>query len=152
MKKTDEKGFTMVELVMAVAITGLIVVFLGTAISQIFNVSQYGNNRLTALHEMQNAAYWFNRDGQQAKAAIGGSTLTLTLSDNTTVTYARVGTELRRTAGGTQMTLARNITSANFSVTSRLLTMQMTSAPPGRDDVSETRSYQVWLRPLEVGG
>jgi prepilin-type N-terminal cleavage/methylation domain-containing protein len=150
MKRSSESGFTLVELVIATVITGLIVSFLGTAIYQIFTVSQYGNDRLTATHEVQNAAYWFNLDGQQATAATGGTGLYLTLSDNSSVTYARVGTELRRTSNGTQMILARNITSASFTVTNRLITMQLTSAPQGRDHIMENRTYQVWLRPSEV--
>ena len=152
MKNRNEPGFTLVEMVIAVFITGIIVSFLGTAIYQIFTVAEYGNDRFTALHELQNAAYWFNRDGQQATTATGGSTLALTLSDNTTVTYSLSGAELRRTTGGTPMTLARNISSASFSVTDRLITMQLTAAPPGRDSVSENGSYQVWLRPSEAGG
>ena len=61
-----QKGMTMVELVVAIAITGIIVAFLGTAIYQIITVTGYGNDRLTAVHELQNAAYWFNLDGQEA--------------------------------------------------------------------------------------
>lgn len=149
MKKMRESGFTLVEMIITVAITGLIVGLLGTAIYQIFTVSEYGNDRLAALHELQNAASWFNLDGQQTKAATGGSTLALTLSDNSTVTYTISGTQLLRTAGSNQMTLARNITSASFSisVSSRLMTMQLTSSPQGRDNVTENGTYQVWLRP-----
>jgi prepilin-type N-terminal cleavage/methylation domain-containing protein len=152
MKKSSELGFTLVEMVMATAITGIIVSFLGTAIYQIFTVSEYGNDRLTTMHELQNASYWFNLDGQQAKTATGGSGLTLTLSDNSSVTYSLVSTELRRTAGGAQMTLARNITSASFSVANRTITMQLTSAPQGRHNVSEDGTYKVYLRPSEVSG
>jgi prepilin-type N-terminal cleavage/methylation domain-containing protein len=150
MKKTNEHGFTLVELVIATAITGLIAGFLGTAIYQIFTASEYGNSRLTALHELQNAAHWFNLDGQRAMAATGGSGLTLTLSDDSSITYSLSGTELRRTDGGTQITLARNITCADFSVSNRLITMQLTSAPKGRDNVSENGTYKVCLRPMEA--
>lgn len=67
-----QEGMTMVELIMAVAITGIIVAFLGTAIYQIFTVSGYGNDQLTAQHELQNAATWFNLDTQGAQTATGG--------------------------------------------------------------------------------
>ena len=53
-----QKGFTVVELLIAIAITGLIVSFLGTAIHQIITVTEYGNDKLTAMHELQNAAHW----------------------------------------------------------------------------------------------
>ena len=145
MKK--QAGMTMVELIVAIAITGVIVAFLGTAIYQIITVSEYGNNRLTALHELQNTAHWLNLDGQGALAATGGGQLVLTLSDNSTVTYALSGAELRRSAGGSQVTLARNISSAIFTVNNRVITMDLTSAPIARDDVSASRTYMVYLRP-----
>jgi hypothetical protein len=140
----------MVELITAVAITGIIVVFLGTAIYHIITVSEYGNDKFTALHELQNAAYWFNKDGQEAKTAIGGSQLVMTLADNSTVTYVLVGTNLQRTSAGLQLTLARNISSAGFSVDNRVVTMSLTSAPPGRNNISENGTYMVYLRPVEV--
>ena len=137
----------MVELIVSVAITGIIVVFIGTAIYQIITVSEYGNNRLTALHEVQNAAYWFNVDGQGAVNATGGSQLVLTLSDNSTVTYSLSGTNLLRSSVGPQMTLARNISSVTFSVNGRVITINLTSSPVSRDDVSQNGTYMVYLRP-----
>jgi Tfp pilus assembly protein PilE len=146
-----QEGMTMVELVVAVAVTGIIVIFLGTAIYQIITVSEYGNGRLTALHELQNVAHWFNLDSPGAKAATGGNQLILTLSDNSTISYSLVGTELRRASGGPQMTLARNISSANFSINNRIITMSLTSSPAGRDNVSQNGTYMVSLRPAEGG-
>jgi prepilin-type N-terminal cleavage/methylation domain-containing protein len=146
----SERGMTMVELVVALAVTGVIVSFLGTAIYQIITISGEGSGRLTALHELQNASRWFQSDAQQAVNASAGASLTLTLSDNSTVSYTLVGTELRRTAGS-QMTLARNITSATFSFSARVVTMNLVAAPAGRYGVSESASYEAALRP-EGGG
>ncbi len=100
-----QKGMTMAELVVAIATTGIIVVFLGTAINQILTVSGYGNDRLTATHELENVAHWFNIDGQGAVAATGGTSLVLTMADNSSITYTLAGTEMRRTTGSQQMTL-----------------------------------------------
>jgi len=145
----NERGLTTVDLVMAIAVTGLIVTFLGTSIYQIFTVSGYGNDRLIAMHELQNAAYWFGFDGQGAKSAAAGSELVLTQTDNSTITYSLTGTELRRTADGGQMTVARNITSAGFFMDNRVITMSLTSSPEGRHGVSEQGTYMVYLRPAE---
>jgi Tfp pilus assembly protein PilE len=152
MMKSNERGLTMVELIMAAAITGLIVSFLGTSIHQMFTVTEYGNDSLTAMHELQNAAYWFNLDGQRAVSANANSELLLTISDTSSITYSLVGTELRRTAGGTQMTLARNITSADFSIEDRIITMHLISSPEGRESVSKNGTYRVYLRPAEEEG
>jgi hypothetical protein len=142
---------TIVEMLVSIAITGIIVAFLGTAIYQILTVSEYGNDRLTAMHELQNSAHWFNLDGQKAVTANVNGELLLTISETTSITYSLVGTELHRTSGGSQMTLARNIASAVFSIDNRVITMSLTSSPEGRYDVSENGTYKVFLRPSEGG-
>ncbi len=144
-----ERGFTLVELLIAVAITGLIVSFLGTAIYKIITVTEYGNDRMTAIHELQNAAHWVSLDGQSASAVSGGNELVLTLPDDSSITYAVVGTELHRTAGESPMTLAQNISDVSFSVENRIITMTITSSPEGRPNVSEQGTYKVYLRPTE---
>jgi type II secretory pathway pseudopilin PulG len=151
MIKKSERGFTTLELVIATAVTGLIIGALGTSIYQMLNVTGYGSGKMIALHELQNAAYWFQLDGQSASAATGGNALVLTLPDDTTVTYTLTDTELQRTADGDPMTLARNISGVNFSVSDRLLTMSLTSSPPGRGDISENETYRVYLRPTGGG-
>jgi type II secretory pathway pseudopilin PulG len=146
-----QKGMTMVELVIAIATTGIIVAFLGTAVYQIITVSGYGNDRLSATHELENAAHWFYNDGQRAKAATGGTELELTMTDNSSITFTLDGTDLKRTSGGGEMTLARNITTALFSIDNRVITMSLTATPSGRYGVSENGTYYVYLRPTEEG-
>jgi prepilin-type N-terminal cleavage/methylation domain-containing protein len=149
--KKGQKGFTLLELLITVAITGLIVGFLGTAIYQIITVTEYSNDRMIAMHELQNAAHWFSRDGQMASTASGGNELVLALPDDSSITYAVVDTELCRTAGDSQMTLARNVSDLSFSIENRIITMNITSSPEGRPNVSEQRTYKVCLRPTEEG-
>jgi len=147
-----EQGFSLVELLIATAIAGLVVSFLGTAVYQIITVTDYGNDRLAAMHELQNAAHWVSRDGQMASAASGGNELILVLPDDSSITYAVENRELHRTAGESQMTLAQNISNISFSVENRIITMTITSLPLGRWDMSEwgTGTYKVCLRPTEV--
>ncbi len=144
-----QRGFTLVELLISTAITGILVGVLGTAIFQTVNVAEYGSDRLIAMHELQNAAHWVSLDVQMADSATGGNELVLTISDNSSINYAVTGTVLQRTAGGPPMTLAQNITSANFSVENQIITMTITSSPEGRWNVSEQATYQVYLRPTE---
>jgi prepilin-type N-terminal cleavage/methylation domain-containing protein len=143
-----QEGMTLVELLVTVAVTGVIVTFLGTAISQILSVSGYGNDKLEARYGLQNAAAWFNLDTQGTVSATGGNQLVLTLSDNSTVTYSLVSNELRRSTGGPTVTLARNISSANFSINNHLATMSLTCLPSWRDSVSENGTYMAYLRPV----
>jgi prepilin-type N-terminal cleavage/methylation domain-containing protein len=146
-----QKGFTLPELLITVAITGLIVTFLGTAIYQMLTVTEYGSDRMIAMHELQNVAHWVSRDGQMARTASGGNELILTLPDDSSITYTVVDTELRRTAGDSQMTLARNISDLSFSIESRIITVTVTSSPEGRPNINEQRTYKVCLRPTEEG-
>jgi hypothetical protein len=135
-----------------VAIIGLIVTFLGTAVYQILTVTEYGTDKMRAMHELQNVAHWVSRDGQMAKTASGGNELVLTLPDDSKITYAlAVGTtELRRTdESGAELTVARNITDINFSIENRIITMTITSSPQGRPQVNEEIEYKVCLRPTE---
>ena len=139
----------MVELLMVTAITGFIFGVMGLAIHHIVTIPEYGNDRITALHELQNAAHMLNHDGQMAQSASGGSGLALTLPDSSVINYTVVGSYLFRTTATSNRTLARNITDASFSVQDRVITMELTSAPAGRTNVSENETYQVCLRPSE---
>jgi len=147
----SQKGFTLLELLVGVAISGLIVSFLGTAMYQIITVTDYGGDKMVALHELQNVAHWANLDGQRASSANGGDELLLTLPDDSSITYAVDGTELRRITGGSHMTLARNVSDVSFSTEDRLITMVVTSSPGGRWSVSDNATYKICLRPTQEG-
>jgi hypothetical protein len=138
----------LVEILVAIAITGVIFTSLGTVIYQMTAYTEYGNDKLDVSHRLENAGYWFNRDGQMAVTASGGSSLSLTLPDANTITYSLSGTNLLRAAGASTINVAQDISAASFSVTGRLVTMNITGTIPGRMGVSETGTYQVYLRPV----
>ncbi|MBA7624074.1 hypothetical protein ES703_31478 [subsurface metagenome] len=144
-----EQGFTLVELVVVTAITGFIVSVLGVAIHHVVTIPEQGNDRITAMHELQNVAHWVSLDGQMAQSATGGNELVLTMPDSSTIGYTVVGTDLYRATSSSNRTLAQNITSANFSVQNRIITMDITSSPEGRWSVSENGTYKICLRPSE---
>jgi prepilin-type N-terminal cleavage/methylation domain-containing protein len=144
-----QQGFTLVELLIATAIMGVIFSGLGEALHQVVTIPEYGNDRLTALHELQNVAHWVNLDGQMAQSATGGDELVLTMPNNSSIIYILDGTNLVRGAGDVIWTIAKNITSINFSIQDRYITMNITSSPAGRWGVSENETYKVYLRPTE---
>jgi prepilin-type N-terminal cleavage/methylation domain-containing protein len=146
MVKKREGGYTLVELLITIALTGLVFTIAGGALYQLSTASGSGNSRLTILHEMQNSAHWLNNDGKEASAAVGGSSLTLTIPNSNGVTYNLSGNNLQRISGTSTLILARNITGLSFSVQNRLITMNITAAISGRSVDSVQGEYKVNLR------
>lgn len=145
--KRGERGFTLVELVVSLAVAGVVFGGIGMGFYHLVTVPDYGNQKLTALHELENAGHWFTRDGQMAESAIPtGGKVILGYPHESTVIYRLLGSNLVRDAAEDSITLARNIEKVIFTVDGRVVTMQITAAPAGRWDVSENETYQVCLR------
>jgi prepilin-type N-terminal cleavage/methylation domain-containing protein len=144
----EQRGFTLVELLVSMAISGLVFVIAGAAIYQLSTVAGYGNDRLSAVHEMQNSAFWFNRDVQSALTASGDQNLILTLPDKEAVTYSLVKNTLQRISGSSSMSLAQNVSNLKFMVQDNLVTMDLTTRIAGRSEESVQANYQVHLRSM----
>jgi prepilin-type N-terminal cleavage/methylation domain-containing protein len=142
-----QRGYSLVEVIAAVAITGCIVAALALGVRQIVSVPEQGNAQTEALHAVQNAAHWVSRDGQTAKSAVGGGSLNLTLPDDTSIVYDLTDGNLSRTSGGNTQTLARNISGIDFTVDGKMITMNISAAPENRWDISTNQTYQVLMRP-----
>lgn len=142
-----ELGFTLMELLMATAIVGILAGGLSTAAIQAVTVPETASGHLIALHELENAAHWLQQDGQMASSATGGSHLVLALPDGTAITYSLTGTALERTSAGSSMAVAGNISAAVFTVSGRAITLDITSSPPGRQAVTRQATYTVSMRP-----
>ncbi len=154
----DQRGLTLVELLLALGISALISGTLGTAIHQFVMASERGNDDLRALHDVQNAGFWLTLDGERAEGTnlVDGAppaqsmTLSWTIGGQAhTSAYSLSETALNRDHNGTITTVARHVASAQFSLAGRVITVTMTSTPAGRWGVSEQATYKVWLRPTE---
>ncbi len=142
-----ERGYTLVELMLAIAMTGFLATTLGLVVQQTATVPERGGDQVTARHAVQNAVHWVSLDGQMAMSASGGGSLVLTLPDDSTVTYTLAGDELHRDDGSADRTIAQGISAVSFSVSGRQITMNLTAAPDSRWDVSMNGTYQVNMRP-----
>ncbi|MBN2074453.1 MAG: prepilin-type N-terminal cleavage/methylation domain-containing protein [Dehalococcoidales bacterium] len=74
--RKKELGFTLIELMIAISIMALASVAAGMAIYQVFGGTEGNNDRMTALHQVQNAGYWISRDTQMAISVNTTDTLT----------------------------------------------------------------------------
>ena len=155
-----QDGFTLVELLISLAIGALIVGVLGTFISQTLNLTSGGNDRLLVTDDLRTAGAWLTQDGQMAdlaKLTAVASTLVLswTVYSPVTVTYqstyAVSGTQLLRglavgVATPVTITIARHIASpdgVSFSKGGDMLTATITATS---GQTTESRRIQVGSR------
>jgi prepilin-type N-terminal cleavage/methylation domain-containing protein len=145
-----ERGYTLIETMMVLIITGFLAVVLGLVVQQVVSVPEKGSVQVNALHSIQNAAHWMALDAQMAASATGGSALTITLPSGNVSVYALSGTDLQRTFNGDNRTVAEYVSSVNFTVLNRVIYMTIVTTPGNRWDVSENQTYQVYMRPTEI--
>jgi len=67
MRRQGQEGFTLIELVLAIAIAGAIVTVVGMTITTLILNSQQPSRQYTLLPQVQNAGYWISRDVQMSR-------------------------------------------------------------------------------------
>ena len=160
----NQKGFTLIEILIAMAITGLIAGGITGAISHVIIGSARSTNHMTAVRQVQDAGYWVSRDAQMAQDITltepTGFPLTLDISvdmdpaNDYTISYSLDGDKLKRQENGSPETLIAEYidtdqTTCEFIDTNEdniddtlILTI---TATVGTE--SETRIYEVIPRP-----
>lgn len=73
--KKGQKGYTLVEMMIALTISTLIVGATLIAVFQILTNTERNSNHMTASNQVQNAGYWVGRDAQLAQIITGNLTL-----------------------------------------------------------------------------
>jgi len=123
----SQRGFTLLELMLVIAISALITSGLAMTLYQLSHLTVKGQSELKAQHQLQNVASWLNRDVVQAsKAIVGSSTMTLTLphyafGQDVVVSEGDIGYSfsdeddtLTRTHDGSSLIIGREISSISF--------------------------------------
>lgn len=151
----DQRGRTLTEVLVALAITGMMTGLLGTMMYQLGDIVARGNNQLRVQHDLQNAAVWLNRDVPCASppVTISGTHAVLTCPDpinslTHTITYTLEPPFLLRShSDGSILTVARNVMSMTFtSPVSSCLLITITSRA---GDVTESVPLRFDMRLTE---
>ena len=159
----DERGMTLVEILVALAITALITGTLVTAIYQIYQVTGWGSNQMRVQHDLQNAATWLNRDVVSASSAhiASASQMTLTIpyldsmiTDTVTVytrvityTFSITDSTLTRDSGDSTLIVARHVNSFIPSPTGTVTSVITITITSQAGDVTRSATLHLDMRP-----
>ena len=83
----DQRGLTLIELVIVIAITGLITAAITMTIFQVFNMNTRASNRMTAVSQVQHAGKLVSEDILEAQNVTPGANAGFPL----TLTWTEVG-------------------------------------------------------------
>ena len=152
------EGFSLVELLIVILITGVLGAGIVTTVFQIYNQNERSTRNMVVVQNVENTGYWINRDALMAQnATASGLPLTLDWQDWDgnlhQVTYSLVDNTIERVKSvnsviTSQTIIARNIDTSpsltTCSFANGVLDFKVTAAI---GQYSETRDYEVKLRP-----
>ena len=161
-KLINQRGFTLIEMLIAIAIAGLIISSIAAVIMQTVTVSAADSKRMEAVKQVENALHWIDRDAQMtSRNSLNTNNPTLPnfplkLSwinfdgEQHAVTYSIVSGVLQRSEsvnGGTASvsSIAQHIVAAssNYTFDGRVLIVNLTSTTVGFGSASESRTLYV---------
>ncbi len=163
-RQDSQKGLTLLELVLGMAIIGILVVGTVTIINHEVKGTAAARTCVTTADEIRSAARWLCQDGIMAEStnlvegAEPADNLVLSwveryecLNLPHTCSYVLSGDELRRDYDGTVTTVARHISGIKFTQTGDVLTVSISCTPPwiGQNKTVE-KTYRIYLRAASV--
>jgi len=167
----NQRGVTLIELVIAIGITGSIMAGVSNGIFQLITINGDSNAHMTAVKQVENALHWIGRDAQMAQIVdtttdpdpdVDSFPLTLSWTDwdniaNVVEYEIEEGNLIRRHTEGvdiTESTVSRliesdvNSTNCTWDSDARKLTLQITATVPwSGQEASETRTAEISPRP-----
>ena len=155
-----QKGFTLVEVLVVLAVSGVLLTGLITSIFQVTVFTGRSNSQVVALADVNYAALRIKRDlmmtqntnltdnVSQDSVWLGWTDYTSFETGNQThsSSYALSGTELQRNYDGTVSIAGRNITSIGFTKNGRVINVVITATGAGVPERSKTLKFSVLIR------
>jgi type II secretory pathway pseudopilin PulG len=167
----NQGGFILIELVLSLALTGLIISGVMVSIFQVFNANRQVSSSMIAINQAENLGYWISRDAEMAQSIIAGTrNLTLawggweyqsagkTCINTYKVNYIPAGNEIRRLQEVTtydssgqslgtvtgRMLVAKYITAITPEMVGSQLVAVLITASVG--EFEEARTYEITPR------
>jgi prepilin-type N-terminal cleavage/methylation domain-containing protein len=158
----NQKGFTLLEVLLAMAVGGVILIVVVSSIFQIVQGRVGIVQKSAAMSDIDNAAHWLTRDMVLAQTtslidkAPPVSEITINWDDRTgwaadegsvqhSVVYHFSGSQLLRNYDGEESIAGRYVTDVGFSIDGRMFTVTLTSCP-GLPGSTMTRSFLIQIR------
>lgn len=167
-RKMGQKGFTLMEILVVMAVGGMIMAAGLLSMYQVIWGTARTNDQVSALTDANLATMWLKFDLQMLQetnlvsGAPPSSTLTMTWMDQTTsfdgqteavehsIGYALNGTDLVRTYDGTPRVVGRNITAIGFSRGASpdedYINVSITATGPGIIGRTQTLGFSVYVK------
>ena len=155
----NQKGFTLIEIVLALAVGGMVMTAALLSIYQVVWGSARTNDQVAALTDVNFATLWLKKDLQMAQqtnldeGAPPQSSVHLTWIDSTGWTtanesdhssnYTLSGTDLIRTYDGTTRVVGRYISDIGFTRSGRVVSVSITATGPGVTKRDEPLAFSV---------
>jgi len=163
----EERGFTLIELVMAIGVAAILMAAASYATLQVANTNTRNTLYMTAVRNAQSAGYWVSIDAEKANRIVGDSAnltgsdvLQLTWLDSEDLTethssnFTLEGSTLYRNIDGARTMVAEHISnaSATYDATAQQMAFVVTSEVSSRNiTAKETRTYEISPRPKPGG-
>lgn len=152
----NQKGFTLIEIMVVMAVGGMIMAVVLLSIYQVVWGTVRTNDQVVVLTDVNYATLWIKYDLQMAQYTdltdgVPQSSVVLSWIDNTdwagdnaahSANYTLSGTELLRTYdGGTERVIGRYISSIEFTQDGRVITCKITAIGPGIPERGELLGF-----------
>lgn len=170
----SQKGFTLLEILVVLAVGGILLASVVTAIFQTVRVTAQSTTQIAALEDIKNAAYHLSKDVRMAATTdledgadpVSSLTLDWTSWYDSNGQLSSVNRQAEYTLSGKKLlraydpntalvgdeataTVGKFISSIEFSRQGQIIVIAITSSPEGKAETAEQKTFRLYLQPKE---